>query len=77
MFKTDFESFILFPVTTALNGTMVRLVRRYHLRGFDAIHISSALLFRESGSVPLHFACFDRLLNEAVSQEGLALAAQA
>jgi len=76
IFKTDFDSFILIPITTSLNLTIERLVRLYPLRGFDAIHLSSALIFRDSGSVSVHFACFDRPLNEAALREGLAVAVQ-
>lgn len=75
-FKTDFNSFILISITTALNATIERLVRRYPLRGFDAIHLSSALIFKNSGSVPVQFACFDRPLNEAAFKEGIAVAVQ-
>ena len=76
MFKTDFDSFILIPITTSLNATIERLTRLYPLRGFDAIHLSSALIFRDSGSVPVYFACFDRSLNDAALKEGLAIAVQ-
>ena len=73
-FKADFESFILISITPSLNATIERLVRQYPLRGFDAIHLSSALMFRDSGNVPVQFACFDRPLNEAAFKEGLAIA---
>jgi uncharacterized protein len=76
MFKTDFDSFILISITALLNTAIERLVRRYPLRGFDAIHLSSALIFKASGSVPVQFACFDRPLNEAACKEGLAVAVQ-
>lgn len=76
VFKTDFDSLILIPITSSLNLTIERLVRLYPLRGFDAIHLSSALIFRDSGSDPVHFACFDRPLNEAALSEGLAIAVQ-
>jgi uncharacterized protein len=76
MFKTDFDTFILVPITTSLNKTIERLVRRYPLRGFDALHLSSALMFKYSGSVAVQFACFDRSLNEAAFKEGLTIAVQ-
>ena len=76
MFKIDFDSLILIPITTLLNATIERLVRLYPLRGFDAIHLSSAVMFRDSGSIPVHFACFDRILNEAALKEGLSIAVQ-
>ena len=75
-FKADFGSFILVPITTALNATIERLVRQYPLRGFDAIHLSSALMIKNSGSIPVQFACFDRSLNNAALKEGLAVAVQ-
>lgn len=70
-FKTDFDSFILVSITPALNVMIERLVKGYPLRGFDAIHLSSALLIKNAGSIPLKFACFDRPLNEAALKEGL------
>lgn len=76
IFKTDFGSFILVSITQSLNAEIERLVRGYPLRGFDTIHLSSALTIKKSGSIPVQFACFDRPLNEAALKEGLALAVQ-
>lgn len=70
-FKNDFESFILASVTPLLNAEIERLVRLYPLRGFDAIHLSSALMIKNSSSIPVHFACFDKPLNEFSIKEGL------
>lgn len=75
-FKTDLDSFILIPITAALNAEIERLVRRYPLRGFDAIHLSSALIFKGSKTIHVQFACFDHVLNEAALKEGLAIAIQ-
>jgi len=75
-FKADFDSFILVTVTPSLNEEIERLVREYPLRGFDAIHLSSALMIKTSGNVPVQFACFDRPLNEAALKEGLTVAVQ-
>lgn len=69
--KADFDSFILVSITPELNAAIARLVRRYPLRGFDAIHLSAALAIRDSGDIPVQFACFDHLLNEAAMKEGL------
>jgi uncharacterized protein len=71
-FKADFDSFVLVSVTPMLNPVIERLVRDHPLRGFDAIHLSSALMIREAGSLPVNFACFDHALNEAALKEGLA-----
>ena len=41
------------------------------LRGFDVIHLASALLFTYSKEIDLFFACFDHTLNAAAIKEGL------
>lgn len=48
------------------------LAAKHELRGFDAVHLSAALLLREAGT-DIHFAfsSFDHKLNNAASQEGL------
>ena len=74
IFKADFDSFILVSITSELNDMIEGIVARYPLRGLDAIHLSSALMFSSSGSFPVQFACFDRALNEAALSEGLTIA---
>lgn len=59
-----------------LNEEIERLVREYPLRGFDAIHLSSTLMIKTSGNIPIQFACFDRALNETALKEGLTVAVQ-
>ncbi|MBI5141679.1 MAG: type II toxin-antitoxin system VapC family toxin [Nitrospirae bacterium] len=71
MLKSDYRSFVLIPITDTLNMRIEQLVSNYQLRGFDAIHLASALVLKESGGLPVHFACFDRALNEAAKNEGL------
>lgn len=50
---------------------MENLFNRHPLRGFDAIHLASALVFTNSKEIDLFFACFDQTLNEAAMKEGL------
>lgn len=69
-FREDYSSLILVPVTNELNSTIEMLLERYPLKGFDAIHLASALIFKKSG-FNLFFACFDRILNKAAENEGL------
>ncbi len=58
-------------VTDDLNEPIDRIVANYPLRGFDAIHLASALMIHER--IPEHFvfACFDRMLIQAAQTEGL------
>ena len=51
-----------------------RLVKKHGLRGFDAIHLSSAKLLQSADtSISLSFSSFDKKLNDAASAEGLSV----
>ena len=43
-FEKDWKSFIHVDVTSALNMTIEKVVTTHSLRGFDAIHLASALI---------------------------------
>lgn len=48
------------------------LIFEHSLRGFDAVHLASALLLKqEGGAIDLFFSCFDHNLNRAAREEGL------
>jgi len=47
------------------------LAEKYALRGFDSIHLASALKLREELSSPVTFSCFDDNLQKASKREGL------
>ena len=47
------------------------LVRKYGLRGFDAVHLSSAKIIRGVADLALFFSSFDEKLNKAARAEGL------
>ncbi|MCP5007885.1 MAG: type II toxin-antitoxin system VapC family toxin [Planctomycetes bacterium] len=70
-FKDDYEHLILVPLDNNLNSAMEDLFNRHPLRGFDAIHLASALVFTTSKETDLFFACFDHTLNKAANKEGL------
>lgn len=46
----------------------------YGLRGFDAIHLASAIWLKEKTTTPLHFAVFDQRLRAAAERAGLVVA---
>ncbi len=51
-----------------------RLVNLYGLRGFDAVHLSSASLLKANQkNASLSFASFDEKLNHAASTEGFTI----
>jgi predicted nucleic acid-binding protein len=69
-FKSDYRRFILVPVSEGLNERIEILARKHALRGFDAIHLASALVIRNNGKTATGFACYDRTLNHAAMKEG-------
>ena len=69
----DFHTLVRVPVSDDLNRRIAELVLRYPLRGFDAIHLSSALLIQEEVRGPVIFACFDGDLSAAAQTAGLEL----
>lgn len=69
-FLRDWESFIRVEVNDELNGYIDRVVEGYPLRGFDAIHLASAMVIRERLPDDFMFACFDDRLVRAAKSEG-------
>lgn len=70
-FLMDWPGFIRVEVSVDLNFHIDRLLKRYPLRGFDAIHLASGVLVHEHLADNLVFACFDQKLLLAAQQEGL------
>lgn len=70
-FHRDWLSFIRVEVTDELNGHIDRLMKNHPLRGFDAIHLASALVVYERVPEAFLFCCFDNQLLLAASKEGL------
>jgi uncharacterized protein len=70
-FRLDWKSFLRVEVTDELNHTIDRLIGRHPLRGFDAIHLASAVLVHESLPQDFLFTCFDQRLAQAAQDEGL------
>jgi len=48
------------------------LAERHGLRGFDAIHLASALVVQREGGQPVSFSARDDRLMEAAADEGFA-----
>ena len=58
-------------VNDELNEYIDRVVEGYSLRGFDAIHLASAIVIQEKLPENFLFACFDNKLAFAAQSEGL------
>lgn len=68
-FLSDWNALHVVEVTEAILSHASPLIERHSLRGFDVIHLCSALWLGQ----PL-FACFDDRLRNAAGAEGLSLA---
>ncbi len=71
LFHRDWTSFIRVEVSDELNRYIDRVVKRYPLRGFDAIHLASAMVIQERIPENFMFTCFDDRLAQAAKSEGL------
>jgi len=70
-FDKDWSRYLILSVT----GDMIRLAsdlaEKHALRGFDSIHLASALTLGQELSSPIVFSCFDENLQKASEREGL------
>lgn len=70
-FDKDWSSYLILSIT----GDMIRLAgdlaEKHALRGFDSIHLASALTLRQELSTTIVFSCFDDNLQKAFEGEDL------
>lgn len=70
-FQTEWQSMIRVEVGEALNPYIDTVLQHHALRGFDAVHLASALLIRAHVGDNIFFACFDHQLNQGARANGL------
>jgi len=70
-FDKDWSSYLILSIT----GDMIRLAgdlaEKHALRGFDSIHLASALTLQQELSTSIVFTCFDDNLQKASELEDL------
>ena len=69
--RADWNSFIRIQVNDELNEYIDKAINGHPLRGFDAIHLASAMIMNETFPDNLLFACFDQALTQAAIKEGI------
>jgi predicted nucleic acid-binding protein len=67
----DWPDLLRVPVTEALVERAETLAWEHGLRGYDAVHLASALIWQESAGEEIVLATFDRELWNAAKQTGL------
>ena len=70
-FDKDWSSYLILSVTRNMIGLAGDLAEKHALRGFDSIHLASALTLRQELSSPIVFSCFDDKLQKASKRENL------
>jgi uncharacterized protein len=70
-FDNDWESYFVVDISEALVKMAAQLAAKHALRGYDAIHLASAVTLRREGDQPVAFSCFDGRLFLAARGEGL------
>jgi uncharacterized protein len=72
-FRQDWAGFIRLPVDERLVTNAEGLAWRHGLRGYDAVHLASALVWQNDLSEPVTLVTYDRQLWEAASAENLSV----
>lgn len=70
-FQQDWKSLMCVQVNDDLNDMIDKVLSHHPLRGFDSIHLASALILHNAAPEELLFACFDKTLVQAAVAEGL------
>ena len=71
-FGADWRAFSVVDVGQGLVALAAELADTLALRGFDAIHLASAVLLRQRSGRTVHFAAWDHRLTEAAAAMDLA-----
>lgn len=70
-FDKHWPSFARLAVTNPLVERASQITWEHHLRGYDAIHLATALIWQESMQMPVSLATYDRELWVAANATGL------
>ena len=70
-FEKDWKNYFIIRVQNTLVKSAGDLAEKHGLRGFDAIHLSSAVTLKNEIESPVYFSCFDERLLAASRAEGL------
>ena len=70
-FEEDWKNYFIIRIKSALVKLAGDLAEKHGLRGFDAIHLSSAVTLKKEIGSPVYFSCFDARLTAVSKAEGL------
>jgi uncharacterized protein len=70
-FRRDWSTIVRLQLTEQVVARADALTWDYGLRGYDAVHLASALVWQDSAREPVTLVTFDKPLWEAATQTGL------
>jgi predicted nucleic acid-binding protein len=71
VFRSEWADFIRIQATELVIARADQLAWRFGLRGYDAVHLASGLLWHENMNQAVIFATYDRRLWQAAVESGL------
>jgi len=69
----DWESYFVIEITDGLIRFAGDIAEKYLLRGFDSIHLASAVHLKNKIRADVHFSSYDTRLNQSAEKEGIIL----
>jgi predicted nucleic acid-binding protein len=72
-FNRDWESYFLIEITDGLIRFAGDIAEKYLLRGFDSIHLASAIHLKNKIDLAIYFSSYDTRLNQSAEKEGIIL----
>ena len=72
-FSDEWGSYLHLDVTDSIIAVAGDIAERHHLRAYDAIHLTTAIVLKERLSAPVVFASWDSALDRAARRAGLEL----
>ena len=70
-FNKDWESYFVIEITDGLIRFAGDIAEKHLLRGFESIHLASAIKFKNKIQTEVYFSSTDNRLNQSAEKEGI------
>ncbi|MHB1377456.1 MAG: type II toxin-antitoxin system VapC family toxin [Candidatus Humimicrobiaceae bacterium] len=72
-FKKDWEDLFVLKIDNTIIKTAGRFIESYLIKGYDSIHLASAVMLSKRINQIINFCCWDKKLNEAALKENMSI----
>ncbi|MCL4377309.1 MAG: type II toxin-antitoxin system VapC family toxin [Actinobacteria bacterium] len=69
-FRSDWNNYLIINIDNLLILLAGDLAEKYNIRGFDSIHLASAIILKRKLKEEIMFLCRDKILLKAAGKEG-------